>query len=233
MTAMASTAYDQRRVLSVGLTGGIATGKSHVLRRFAELGVATIDADLVARELVEPGQPALRQIVETFGPQVLTSEGRLDRHRLGKIVFSHAPSRKALNNILHPPILRTIRTRVQQVSATLKPEERKVLVVDAALLIETGSYRDYDLITVVYCPPDEQVRRLMARNSLLEEDARIRLSSQIPDARKLAYADYVISTVEVPERTREQVDQLFQEWSFHLDRFDWRTLLKRTRYRQE
>lgn len=198
-------------MLIVGLTGGIATGKSTVSRRFAELGAEVIDADLIAREIVEPGEPALMEIHRLFGPSVIDEEGRLDRAALAEIVFRDAHARKKLEAIIHPRVRGRMRSRVERV----KEEGRApVVICDIPLLFETQVNLDWiDRTLVVYAPPDVQRERLMARNGLSEDEAERRIQAQIPVAEKVRRADYVIDNSGDLVETLKQVDRLWKEWT--------------------
>jgi dephospho-CoA kinase len=194
-------------MLKVGLTGGIATGKSYVLGLLNELGCETSDADLLAHEAMAPGQPAFEAIIQEFGPEVLAGDGTIDRGRLGAIVFADALRRQRLNEIVHPRVFEAQSRWYEQV-ASRKPDA--IVVVDAALMIETGSYRRFEIVVVVYCEPGLQLERLMSRNSLSREDALKRIEAQMPAAEKLKHADYSIDTSKGFDDTRLQVEALFQ-----------------------
>ncbi len=188
----------------VGLTGGIATGKSTVARFFQDLGVVVLDADRIAREIVAPGQPALREIVDLFGDAVLTDDGSLDRPALGQRIFSDPEARRQLEAITHPRIARTMWQRATDAVADGHP----YVLYDAALLVETGSHRLMDSLIVVDCPEDTQLQRLLDRDDLTEEDARARIDSQMPLADKRAVADYIIDNGGALKHTEEQVHTL-------------------------
>lgn len=173
----------------VALTGGIATGKSHVRRRFEDLGVPTIDADVLSREVVAPGTPGLRAVVERFGDGVLDEAGGLDRRKLGAIVFANPGDRQALEAIIHP----AVRQAMDDWYASLGPAH-SLAIADIPLLYETGRDRDFERVIVTACDPDEQVRRIVARDGLTEGEARQRLAAQLPIEEKVRRADYVIHT---------------------------------------
>ena len=176
-------------MLRVALTGGIATGKSYCLARFASFGVPVIDADQLARDAVAPGSRALDEVTARFGPAILRSDGSLDRASLGRIVFNDRAARADLEAIVHPEVYR----RISEWLATLPPRTR-VAIADIPLLFETGHTHDFDRVVVVACDPREQLRRIIARDGLSERDARARLDSQWPIEEKEARADYVIKT---------------------------------------
>jgi dephospho-CoA kinase len=207
----------QTPLLKVGLTGGIATGKSHVLRYFAELGAAVIDADRIAREVVRPGLPAHGEIVQAFGDEVLDKSGEIDRKALGVLVFSCPARLRRLNAILHPRILGAEDERVRELETGSPGRTHRMVVVDAALMIEVGSYRKYDQLVLVYCPPSTQLKRVVQRDGISEDQARERIATQLPLLRKVAYADYVIETSDEPSRTRAQVEFVYRDLLFRLD----------------
>jgi len=178
-----------------GLTGGVASGKSTVARRFVDRGLDVIDADQVAREVVEPGTDGLKAVVDAFGEQVLTCEGRLDRPTLGRIVFENDEARRRLEGILHPKIA----TETRRQAAALAREGKTVACYEAALLVENGMQDVFRPLIVVSVPAEVQRARLMARDGLGETEAQGRIDAQLPLARKVAVADYVIdNTGDVP-----------------------------------
>jgi dephospho-CoA kinase len=181
-------------MLRVALTGGIATGKSYVRARFEALGVPTIDADAVARAAVEPGAPALARIAERFGPRVVREDGRLDREALAAVVFADTGARRALEAIVHPEVRRVIHDWEAALSACDPAERPAYCLADIPLLYETGRAADYDVVIVTACAPDEQVRRVRARDGASEAEARARLAAQWPIDAKTSRADYVIRT---------------------------------------
>lgn len=189
-------------MLKVGLTGSIAVGKSFVVRVLAELGCHIIDADEVAREVVAPGTRGLELISESFGIAVLRDDGALDRPKLGAMIFSDAAKRAQLNSILHPLIIAAQDERVRQLEAE---DANGIVVIDAALMIESGGYRRLDKLIVVHCRPEIQLQRLMTRDNLSREAAEQRIASQMPQEEKKKYADFLIDTSEGFENTREQV----------------------------
>ncbi|HZI17167.1 MAG TPA: dephospho-CoA kinase [Pyrinomonadaceae bacterium] len=195
-------------MLRVGLTGSIAVGKSFVAGVLAELGCRVLDADELARRVVEPGTEGLRAVVEAFGREVLSEDGALDRARLGRLVFADENSRKLLNSILHPLIKRE---QDEWLSRREQGDAAGVAVVDAALMIESGGYKRFDRLVVVHCRPEVQLERLMRRNRLSREEAERRVAAQMPQAEKLRYADFSVDTSEGFDETREQVVQLYGE----------------------
>jgi dephospho-CoA kinase len=193
-------------MLRIALTGGIATGKSYVAEHMRRAGVPLIDADLLAREVVAPGTPALDAIVTRFGTSVLTPDGSLDRARLGDIVFRDAEARRELEAMTHPAIAE----RIAQFFASQPPEVR-FAVADIPLLYETGGQARFDRVIVVACAPDTQIRRVMTRDRLHREDAERRLAAQMPIADKAARADFVIRTDGTHAETDRQVDELLEK----------------------
>jgi dephospho-CoA kinase len=193
-------------MLTVGLTGGIACGKSYVGMVLQELGCELIDADQVAHAVIEPGQPAYQELVATFGSSILTTEGRIDRAQLGSLVFSNPALRAHLNAIVHPRVYEAQAAWLSEVAAR---SPGAIAVVDAALMIETGSYRRFDKLIVVHCPPELQMARLQERNGMSPEDARRRIDAQLPNHEKLAYADFIIDTSTSFEETRRQTAAVF------------------------
>lgn len=193
-------------MLKIGLTGGIATGKSYVLGVLRELGCEVIDADQVAHQVIEPGQAAYDEIVAHFGRGVLDNDGGIDRVKLGAIVFADQEQRAQLNAIVHP---RVYEAQADWLGAVAARDPQAIAVFDAALMIETGSYRRFDKIIVVYCDVELQLQRLMARNSLTREQALARIAAQMPTTEKLTYADFTINTSAGFADTRRQVEQLY------------------------
>jgi dephospho-CoA kinase len=187
-------------MLRVALTGGIATGKSYCLRHFAELGVPVVDADQLARDAVAPGSTGLAAVVQHFGPEVLLADGTLDRAALARIVFEDSRARAALEAIVHPEVYRRIRDWFVNL-----PAASRVAIADIPLVFETGHNHDFDAVIVAACRPDEQVRRVMARDGLSEHDAKARLAAQWPIEEKAKRADHVIWTDRTFAETDAQV----------------------------
>lgn len=191
----------------IGLTGGIACGKSTVARMLERRGAAIVDADLIAREVVEPGSPVLDQIAERFGRDVLNADGSLNRKRLADIVFSDAEAKRDLEQLTHPAIRARIRERI----ARLERERPQGLnVADIPLLYESGLEHEYPEIMVVYVPESVQLRRLMERDGLDERQAMSRIRAQIPIEEKKRRADIVIDNSGSLRDTEEQVDRFWR-----------------------
>ena len=196
-----------RRFLLVGLTGSIATGKSTVSQMFAHLGARVIDADLLAREVVMPGQPAHTTIVEEFGPSVVQEDGHLDRKALGAIVFADPAKRKRLEEITHP----AIRVRQQRILSVLEEEGHEGIVIwDVALLFESGGVSQVDRVVVVYTDPETELSRLMTRDGRPEAECRARIASQMSVADKAKRADYVIDNSGPREQTAARVREVYR-----------------------
>ncbi len=191
------------------MTGGIATGKSACLARFAAYGVPTIDADVLAREAVAPGTPGLAAIAARFGAGVLAADGTLDRPALGRLIFSDTKARAALEAIVHPDVYR----RIREWFANL-PAGTRIAIADIPLLFETGHNHDFDEVVVAACDPHEQLRRVMARDHLSDAEARARLAAQLPIEEKVKRASRVIWTdrgfAETDRQVAETYDSLLQ-----------------------
>ncbi len=196
-------------MLKIGLTGGIATGKSFVLGVLREMDCEVMDADQTAREVVEPGQPAFEEIVAHFGHEIVGENGKLNRVKLGAIVFNDADQREKLNSIIHPKVFEA---QARWMAEVERRNPQAIVIIDAALMIETGSYRRFDKIVVVHCEPEIQLQRLMARNNLTQEEAMARISAQMPSAEKLKFADYAINTSQGYEDTRRQIESLYEQF---------------------
>ena len=190
-------------MVRVALTGGIATGKSTVLRLLQARRIPTIDADVLARQAVAHGGPGLQAIVERFGSGVLDPDGALDRSALAAVVFSNPQARRDLEQIVHPAVYAAIRAWLEEL-----PAGTPLAVADIPLLFETGHQLDFDRVVVVACPPDEQLRRVMARDGVSEAEARRRLDAQWPIADKVVLADDVIWTTGSRAETEREVDEL-------------------------
>jgi dephospho-CoA kinase len=192
-------------VLRVGLTGGIASGKSEVARRLVELGAVLVDADVLAREVVEPGTEGLEEVAEAFGREVLADDGALDRAALGAIVFADPRRRELLNSIIHP----RVRARAAEIAAGAPAGS--VVVQDIPLLVETGQAGNFDVVVVVDAPDEVRIRRLEERNGLNEEHARARMAAQASREERLAAADHVVENAGTLEELRAAVDRLWAD----------------------
>ena len=195
-------------MLKVGLTGSIAVGKSFVCECFRELGRHVLDADTTAREVVEPGTEGLRKIVDEFGGDVLRPTGELDRKKLATIVFGDEEKRNLLNSIVHPLV---IEQQDRWITKCEKLDPNGIAIVDAALMIESGSYKRFDKIIVVWSEPAIQLSRLIERDDLSERDAKMRIASQLSQEKKKRFADHLIDTSRGFEETGPQVLEVFEQ----------------------
>jgi dephospho-CoA kinase len=194
------------RVRRVALTGGIATGKSHVRARFEALGVPTIDADTLARQAVARGTPGLDAVVRRFGTSVLTDTGELDRRRLASIVFADPAARRDLEAIIHPDVQRATDEWFAGIDARAHP----IAIADIPLLYEAGRQHAFDAVIVVACDPETQVRRVVMRDAVTEPEARLRLAAQMPIAEKIRLGDFIIRTDGTFEETDGEVAEVYE-----------------------
>jgi len=198
-------------MLRVGLTGGVACGKSTVAKMFADLGATIIDADVVAHELYRPGHEVLKQLVQHFGPEILKADGELDRAKLATLVFDGGRVEE-LNKIVHPAV---IRQQDEWMRALGEKDPDAVAIVEAALILEAGAKDHFDRIMVVTCKPAQKVARFAQRTGLSEDAARAdvdrRTKAQMPDEEKARRADFVIDNSGSPEETRQQVQRIYSE----------------------
>jgi dephospho-CoA kinase len=193
-------------MLNVGLTGGIACGKSTVAQVFVMLGAHLIDFDKLAHEVQEPGKPAWKEIVRYFGKDILNQDETIDRNRLAQIVFTDKKELEALNNIVHPLVFNLWQERLDKIKIK---EEHAIILSDIPLLFE-GKMQDlFDLTILVLISPEEQICRLMARNNLSRNEAQIRLQSQMPIADKIGLADIVIDNQDNVSQTKEKVAEIW------------------------
>jgi dephospho-CoA kinase len=195
-------------MLNVGLTGGIATGKTTVARMLAARGAVLIDLDDLAHAVMEPDGPVWRGIVGHFGEEILLPDRRIDRGKLGGIVFNHPEKRGILNRMVHPAVFDQWRSRLSEIE---REKDNSVVVSDVPLLIEVGAMAMVDLVLLVYIPREEQIRRLMARDAFSREEAESRLAAQMPIEDKIPLADIVIRNEGSIEETSRKVDQVWEE----------------------
>lgn len=193
----------------VGLTGGIATGKSHVRAVFEALGVPTIDADVLAHKAVAPGSAVFEAVKARFGPSVLDSAGGLDRRKLGSVVFADPQARKDLEGIIHPEVVEAIDRWFSSLDARVHP----FAIADVPLLYEAGRERDYDVVIVTACELPTQIRRVMARDGISEGEAKQRIAAQLPIEEKVRRADHVIRTDGLLASTNAQVHEVYKRLS--------------------
>jgi len=196
-------------VKRVGLTGGIATGKSHVRAVFEALGVPTIDADVLAHKAVAPGSATFEAVKTRFGPTVLDPAGGLDRRKLGSVVFADPQARKDLEAIIHPQVVEAI----DRWFASLDSQAHPFAIADVPLLYEASRERDYDVVIVTACELPTQIRRVMARDNITEAEARQRISAQLPIEEKVRRADHVIRTDGLLASTNAQVHEVYKRLS--------------------
>ncbi|MBI5167113.1 MAG: dephospho-CoA kinase [candidate division NC10 bacterium] len=195
-------------MLTVGLTGGISSGKTTVARMFARLGAMVLDADRMAHELMQPGGSVYKEIVATFGREILNGKGAIDRSKLGALAFGDPEQRKKLDDIVHPVLAARMAEERERIRRSGKA---KLLVVEAALLIESGFYRRFDKIILVTAPEEAQIQRLQERSHLDREEAFARLRSQMSLEEKIPYAHYLIDNSGSLEETVEQVKKVYRE----------------------
>jgi dephospho-CoA kinase len=197
-------------MLTIGLTGGIACGKSTASAHLEGLGAFRIDADTLARQVVSPGREALAKIIEAFGSKVILPNGTLNRKALGRIVFNNASLLKKLNSIVHPHIFAEQARQIESIIKASDNPGELTIIVDAALMIEAGSYGSYDLVMVVYCPESVQLERLAIRDGFSEKQARQRILTQMPLIEKIKYANYVIDTCGSKDVTRKHINHIWK-----------------------
>ena len=203
-----------RKFLLVGLTGGIATGKSTVSALLRQLGCEIIDADLLAREVVEPGRPAWTTIVAEFGQDVVTGDGALDRKKLGALVFANPERRRRLEAITHPAIRERFQARLDELA---EHGFTGIVVFDAAVMIESGNYKNMDRLVVVVTDEPTQMSRLQGRDGTDDAEGRRKIASQMPLSEKAKLADYVIDNSGDRHETAEQVRRVFAALMSELD----------------
>ena len=191
----------------IGLTGGIATGKSTVSAMLKKAGAIIIDADRIARAVVKKGLPAHREIVAQFGTEVLLPDGEINRTLLGDIIFKDHLKKQLLNSIVHPHVKKEVNRQIKQIE---KKHRQAVVILDIPLLIEAGMHVDLSEIIVVYAPQDAQIKRLMQRDHISEADALARVKSQMPIEEKKQQATLVIDNSGSIDYTREQTLDMFR-----------------------
>jgi dephospho-CoA kinase len=195
-------------MLRVGLTGGLASGKSFVGEALASLGCHLLKADELGHQLLMPGTPVHEKVVETFGQAILDSEGRILRRALASVVFGDAEKLAALNAIIHPAVIEEEERWMQEVKEV---DPHGIAIVEAAILIETGSYKRFDKIVLAVCSEQQQIERAMKRDGITREEALMRLQRQMPLDEKRKFADFVVDTSGEKEQTLVQVRRLYDE----------------------
>lgn len=195
-------------MLIVGLTGGIASGKSLVTRVLRDLGTHVIDADKIVHDLLSNNEDACKEVIGHFGASIRMSDGSIDRRKLGDIIFSHPEERAWLNNCIHPRVFQIYKQKVRYLG---ERHPDSIVVMDAALLIETGYHKYMDKLIVVYANQKDQVKRLIERDRFTLEQAMARITSQMPLAEKRTYADYVIDNTGTRESSEQQAREIFEK----------------------
>lgn len=195
-------------MLRVGLTGGIASGKSTVGRMLGELGCRVIDSDRITRQLFEAGSAVNTAVAEAFGPRVVASDGSIDRKILGELVFENTELRQKLNSIVHPAINQRQSEFLAQAAAE---DSHAIGIVEAALIVEVGTYKNYDKVIVVTCSPKIQRERLRERSGLTPQQIETRIASQMPLEEKIKVADFVIDNSGDIGKTRQQVEEVYRQ----------------------
>ena len=195
-------------MILVGLTGGIATGKSEVSKIFKTLGAYLIDADEIARDLLNPKAPTWKKVVDCFGPDILLPDQRIDRKRLADLVFDDPNKLAALNAILHPVVFAEEERRRQAIECA---DPQAVVILDVPLLIETKAHNRVDKVIVVTADPKTQLKRLMKRNGLSKQEAQKRIQAQIPLKEKEKYADYLVDSRDSITKIEVRIRQIFEE----------------------
>ena len=194
-------------MLVVGLTGGIASGKSVVSKTLKELGLPIIDADLIAREIVRPNEVSYKNIVDHFGKGILNPDQTINRRKMAKIVFGNSKERERLNSILHPRIVEKIKRRIED----FKERGEKIVILDAALLVEAGELSLADKLIVVSTSPKIQIKRLVQRDHLTEREAKERIFTQMPLSEKVKLADYVIDNSGSVKKTVKRTKEIYRK----------------------
>jgi len=191
----------------IAITGGIAAGKSTVCEMFQGLGALILDADTLAHHVYDPGTPLHQDLVDRFGPEILLENGNIDRSRLGEIVFQSEKDKKWLESQTHPATRDKIVQKINEAADQSYP----LVLIEAALHVETGYYREFEGLIVVHVSPQVQIERVMARDSISQKEAEQRLANQMPVDEKKKYGDWVIDNSGDREKTQSQVADLFRE----------------------
>lgn len=195
-------------MIKAGLTGSIAVGKTFVCNILRELGCYVLDADKTARKVVESGSKGLASVVKHFGKEILLENGELDRKKLGATVFADKEKLELLNSIIHPLVIEKQNEWIREKEAQ---DPNGIAIVDAALMIESGGYKRFDKLIVVWCQPDIQFARLIERDKLSEDEAKRRIASQMPQEQKKRYADFLIDTSGTREETIARTEEVFRQ----------------------
>jgi dephospho-CoA kinase len=195
-------------MLRVGLTGGLASGKSFVGHSLRDLGCYLIEADELGHQVLLPGGEAYAAVIHEFGEEILDEDRHIDRHRLGELVFGKPDLLAKLSALVHPPVAER---QARAIAAIAQSDPAAIVVVEAAILVETGSYKKFDKLIVAVCTPEQQMERALKRGAYTREEVLARLSRQLPLEEKLRVADYVIDTSGTKENTLEQVRSLYEK----------------------
>ncbi len=194
-------------MLVVGLTGGIAGGKTVVSKMLSDLGTRVIDADEISREVMSPHTKCWDEVIASYGNELLLEDLTIDRKKLAVFVFRDPKRLAKLNKIVHPYIMK----RIEEMLDTIKEEDpQSIVIVDAALLVETGLYKYYDKLIVVYATKETQLKRLMNRDGMSQEEAQSRIDLQLPLSEKMKVADYIINNEGSLSKTRDEVEKVFK-----------------------
>jgi len=197
--------------LLVGITGGMGSGKTLAAAIFLEFGAHILDADTICRKLVEPGQPALKEISESFGENIINEFGNLDRKKLAQVIFFDSKKKKELENILHPRVFEFEKLKYKNIC---QKDPKALVIIDAALLIESGNYMRMDKVIVVNTDRKTQIERVMARSSLERDEVIARIDNQMPIKEKIKYADFVLDNFSDKISLRKKVKDLYEKLSF-------------------
>ena len=197
--------------LLVGVTGGMGSGKTLVAAIFLEFGAYILDADAICRKLVEPGQPALKEISESFGKTIIDEFGKLDRKKLAQVIFGDSKKKKVLENILHP---RVFEFEKQEYKNICQKNPKALVIIDAALLIESGNYMTMDKVIVVNADRKSQIKRVMGRTGWDRDEVVARINNQMPIKEKIKYADFVLDNFANEDFLRKKVKELYKKLSF-------------------
>src|SRR5262245_40409536 len=195
-------------MLRVGLTGNIASGKSHATQVFAELGAHIIDADVIAHELLAPGTSTYDRVVAAFGDPILNPDATINRRKLGKIVFQDEAKRAELNSLVHPEVRARVLRRIDELEDSA---QNGIIIIDAALMVESGFFRTFDRLIVVHCSPSLQLSRIVSRDGLTVAEARARMAAQMRVEEKIKHAQYTIETSGTFRQTREQIEAIYRD----------------------
>jgi dephospho-CoA kinase len=195
-------------MLRVGLTGNIASGKSHATQVFAELGAHIIDADVIAHVLLTPGTSAYDGVVAAFGGQILNPDATINRRKLGEIIFQDEAKRAELNSLVHPEVRAEVLRRIGELEDSA---QNGIIIIDAALMVESGFFRTFDRLIVVHCSPSLQLSRIVSRDGVTLAQARARMSAQMPVEEKIKHAHYTIETSGTFRQTRDQIESIYRD----------------------